>query len=520
MTTPAPSFEVAYREYRGLLFAALGRMALQGFVVPPGDASDLVHDFFIDAWSGLEQRYEPQRASFQTYMYAAFVRFARPRIVRLHRFNKALCDPAEMTRLADLLAGDSGPADDAIDLARVHQSIADLPVALHEALSGWLDANRTSERDVARTLGLSRYELRRRLIEALGQITVAMGALHEADSTDRDVAIAVWQDGLTVNEAAGQLGMTSQEVRNACLRNQRRVQQSMALMRGTPPLPSGRTTMNTPSTTELVGTILSGALDDASLLQIESNAGELLGPLAETIDQAPAAWERLPPDQVAKVYLALARGLGAGITVEQEPDPLVAEGADDCRAVGLAFADALVPALPTRSSLYHLADALAARTRPLPPDRLQQLLGEHDVQAAGDAVLPVAAYGLGPMHFVYASDAIGLLLQRAINAGYFPRGAALSVVREGGGVNYICTASHSKLTRDNQLTQDDLVREVATMADISRDIAKPVLDWMVNSAPAVRSLFTGFSASFNEQNVILMPHEMADDDLFQRWSPA
>src|SRR5262245_45870274 len=94
------SIEVAYEKFRGLLFSALAKLAIQGFAVSPDDANDLVHDFFVEAWSGIADRYEPSRASTTTYVYSAFVRFARPRIVRLQRFRGSLVEPKQLERLA------------------------------------------------------------------------------------------------------------------------------------------------------------------------------------------------------------------------------------------------------------------------------------------------------------------------------------------------------------------------------------------------------------------------------------
>ena len=126
MQEHAPTLEGAYRQYRGLLFSALGRLAAQGFAVPPSDAADLVHDFFVEAWGGIAERYEPERAELGTYIYAAFVRFARPRIVRLQQFRGSLVEPREVERLAEA-ESDAPEPGDVLDLQRLHNAIIALP---------------------------------------------------------------------------------------------------------------------------------------------------------------------------------------------------------------------------------------------------------------------------------------------------------------------------------------------------------------------------------------------------------
>jgi len=227
MTPTAATLEDAYRDYRGLLFAALGRLAREGFAVPPSDALDLVHDFFAEAWSGLAERFDPAQAALQTYLYAAFVRFARPRIVRLQRQYATLLDPADLARMVDEADEDSEPGDQ-LERRRVGMAIGELQGDDRTLIQAWLEGNDRSERDTARQLGLSRYEVRRRLIEALGKLSAGVGALEGRSALDKAIALAVWRDHLTIDEAAARAGVTVQQARNAYRRNQRRISDSLS----------------------------------------------------------------------------------------------------------------------------------------------------------------------------------------------------------------------------------------------------------------------------------------------------
>lgn len=226
-SSPVSPLEAAYRDYRGLLFSALGNLARKGFVVPPADALDLIHDFFVEAWAGLQERFDESLASRSTYIYAAFVRFARPRIMRLQRQRASLIDPAD---LADLLEGPhhEPEPDEQVGWNRIGQAIQQLPSSDRLLLDAWLNARDGSERDTARQLNVSRYEVRRQLIEVLGQISASAGAITDRPSVDKQVAMAVWRDGLTVAETAARTGITLQQARNAYRRNQRRIHDALS----------------------------------------------------------------------------------------------------------------------------------------------------------------------------------------------------------------------------------------------------------------------------------------------------
>src|SRR5580704_10653136 len=80
-----PDWGIGYTRYRGLFFDVLRRLADQGFVAQLGDGHDLIHEFFLSEWNGLAAKFDPARGSVATYVFRAFLRFARKRIARLHR---------------------------------------------------------------------------------------------------------------------------------------------------------------------------------------------------------------------------------------------------------------------------------------------------------------------------------------------------------------------------------------------------------------------------------------------------
>lgn len=509
MQEPVTTLEDAYRQYRSLLFSALGKLAAQGFVVPPGDAADLVHDFFAEAWGGIAERYEPERAGLGTYIYAAFVRFARPRIVRLQRFRGSLVEPKELERLAE--AGTDAPAPgDVLDLQRLHKAIIALPSPNRELLESWLKAPTGSEREVARGMGLSRYQARLRLIDALGQVSVAMGALRSVESIDRDIALAIWRDGLTIAEASARLRLTTQQAYNAYRRNQRRLERSLFLTRGTQARGKRSATMLQIKTKELLERIYKAQYSENLLQDIKSHAAELVEYLGKTEDAPPSGWESLPPEWLADVYAAIAAGLG---TFEPASDEaLFTADAKDRESIGRAFSEVLVPSIP--GGIKSLVFLCLRDLEKVSQQVQSRLAHEPDVKEGGQEAVYLTAFGLTPTHLVLATDAVALLLDRAIDAGFFPAGKRLSLrLSAGGSATVTCEG------QEDGLTQSELVDEIAAFAEVDDQKSAVLLHWAVDTAKSVPYLFIGFRATWVEDALALTQLKPSETptNLFERW---
>ena len=508
--------ETAYRTHRGLLFSALGRLAREGYVAPPAESIDLIHDFFVEAWDGLASRYDPGRAKIPTYLYAAFVRFARPRIARVQRQRATLVDPHE---LADSLVEDDGSSDlgRAVDLARMRDVLAALPQGSRLALDAWLNAERTSERDVARSLGLTRYRARQLLIEVLGRVMTTLGPLSSWPEPDRRVARLMWQDQLGFAETAARCGLTPQAVKNAYRRNQARMQAALSLVQRADAQISGSTTM--PAKTDLEGLIdrvRRRPTDLAVLDELSERACELVQHFDQHGDaSALEQWSQLDGRALADIYEALSSGLGEVDHTITDDGSLFQADTADRRRVGEAFQEALVPALP--DGIDGLLTRFDERHHALPWKHFQALLREPDVSAGGEDARRLALFGITPVHIVLASDAVALLLQRASMAGYLDRVAPLNVMKDAaGGVLRMVDV------RQQALERPVLVGEIAEMAALDDARAAPLLDWMVEAAPRVSELFAAYHAEETNGPVRLAPHKPGAErrNLLHRWRSA
>ena len=101
MDTRPPSLEDAYKQHYGLFLDVLGHLAQEGYVLPLAEAPDVIHDFLVDSYEGLRERYEGTHgAGFTTYLCKAFHWFARRRIYALRRLASPTKDLEAIAALA------------------------------------------------------------------------------------------------------------------------------------------------------------------------------------------------------------------------------------------------------------------------------------------------------------------------------------------------------------------------------------------------------------------------------------
>jgi RNA polymerase sigma factor (sigma-70 family) len=207
--SPSPE---EYARYRPLLFRALVSLARRDYDIPADEGLELIHEFFLDAWPGLQQRYDPAKGAFSTYIFGAFLRFARPRIVSARSWHERFVgwDPIAL----DTLQAQSDQAETELDTQAVGHALSSLSQADRTLLEQWL-ARGTSERRVARAMGLSRYKTRQGLVAALTRLAIAMGQQVGASGSDWRIASALWAEGRSVADTAATLGVTTTQVRHA-----------------------------------------------------------------------------------------------------------------------------------------------------------------------------------------------------------------------------------------------------------------------------------------------------------------
>lgn len=192
-----------YERFRALFFSALAGLARRGYVAAPDEGLDLIHDFFVEAWPTIVERHDPNLSRFSTYAYKAFVQFARPRIVRLRRWGRQLDVPPPESET---------DVETSIDIARMQNAFATLGKRDRELLEARFVLGR-SEREIAQSLGTTRYRTREMLVGALAGLVSALQDKALTESSTWAIAVGLWRDGRSMADVAASMNLTESQVR-------------------------------------------------------------------------------------------------------------------------------------------------------------------------------------------------------------------------------------------------------------------------------------------------------------------
>jgi RNA polymerase sigma factor (sigma-70 family) len=508
-TETIPSLEIAYVNLRPLLFGALGKLARQGFVVSPSDSMDLIHDFFIEAWEGITSRYDPEKGSFESYVYGAFVFFARPRIIKLLRMRGYPLDPLEPDE-----SETSCYSSD--DLEKVRRAIFQLPEHEREVLGRYLYSNERSERGLAKEFSVSRYQLREILTGALGRIVVLLNRPERMPERDWQVALALWRDKRSVPGAAAYLGLTETQVRRAQARNSMLLAEALKYFRPNRgdyerrPHMSG--SYNSPSQARTVTAcdLLKKAFrspnDYEILQQVRQRSDEVLKALEdeEALGISDEEVESLDPLWVAEIYEAIAANFEPPPEDAETIQALLDANAQEEYSIGLAYHQALMQDLPDE------LQRLEKRFTQLPKvgrEEREELLATPAARAAMPYSEGPAAYGVTPLTVFYATEAVSSVLERLKRYGMLDD-KPLTIGRD----RVIPYGKSGKTINARSLS-----KEIASMAYCREDVANAVFPWLIEVAHYKPFLFSGFKAYAVEKDIRLYATEKRYDNLFQRW---
>ncbi len=501
-----PTLRDAYTKFAPIFYSALGRLARGGFPVPPADAPDLIHDFFLQAWPGIEKRYRPERGALEVYVYGAFVQFARPRIVRLVRVQSHVSDRVLLEGLACKAPEPEGEIDLKALSPMLEEGIQALSVELRECLVLYCFEGR-SERDLARERKVSRYSLRERLIEALGRVVVRFPSPKSFGSTEWAVARAVWYEERTIKGASLVLGITQHQASQAyknCVRALSRVLKNLDKSKGTKKMNEEPGVL-----TILRDALLSGG-NQAALETVRLRAREILESLDATdgSEILPEAEMRaVDGEWLGRVYEALGTGAMELVppTEASSLEKLFAAQAEDARSVGRAFEGALYPSLPPEFRQFEEA---FLELQPLPPEAYEEVLSRLDVQGFPHAEA-IAKFGITPLIILRATDSVAMLTERIIDRDFLKEDQPI----------LLSVGDAEQKPGYQHLSYGMVADEVHRATRSSPVFAKSLLRWCVGVAQYVPLLFDEFEAtSQNRFGIELRYTGRSEKDLYRRWA--
>lgn len=486
-----PTLEEAYARFTPLFFAALARLARQGFIASPSDSMDLIHDFFIDGWKTLEKNFDPSKGSLESYAYVAFIRFTRPRIVRLRRWNDSLVGD---DRLDVLEATEQTEIDD-LDRQRIQRAVAALPSFERELLIQLASSDYLSQRDLANSLGLSRYRVREMLIDALGHLAVSFDRPRQIRQQDWEVVCALWRDHRTMHEASTVLRLSLEQIRSASRRYVGFLSESLREYQPQTWSPQRRRNMATRSqlkpALELFYRALASHGDDSALQAVREHAAEIVETLDEVGPMSLDQLNSLSPEWVAKIYESLFVGLGVSLRPEVEKGEAEEAHRSEDSKIGEAFRDVLLADL---GKTLQFPAEIASLDEISGPDRAR-LSMTPDVLAARDVSAWWVAHGIRPLTVFYATKAISGLLERYFRHGLL-RGE--SVVLGDDSI----TVGDRDLVRPLSVL---LREEISRRAECEPRTSQALYSWLLRVAQYKPWLFAGFEAQpMREQSLVCL----------------
>ena len=488
------SVAAEYVKYRPLLLRAISILARNGFAIGPADALDIVHDFFLEQWNRIAEHFDPEKGSFEGYLYRAFIQFARPRIVRIRRFQSELVDPAEISRVADSKHLSEDPATHLL-WETWRDALLELNLDDRQLIQKYLGECLGSERQLARQLGLSRYVVRERLIRALGESLSRLRGFSFNAGIDTKVAESLWQESRTFSEAAAVLGMTVEQVRRANARNVGVITNALRAVAHSNQKDGNMTNPTTQPMTpqSLLYQALLSPGNEALLREVRCRANEIVDAIdtRDIVFPEPTLRDR-DNEWIARVYDALA-GEEEHVSPEFEEltRQLVEVSEADLATIGAAFKQTLLPGLPTRLVKF---DEFFRDLPRVSTGEFEQLTIESDVKEAFPESATLAIHGLRPSTFFYATEAVSGLLERMVRYGH----------------RTVPTLIDTDLER---LMMDE-VSKVTLLSEPSSTI---VCKWLFSAAEYKPLLFSGFESERIPTGLLLQAQRRSGT-IYQRWA--
>ncbi|MET0856488.1 MAG: sigma-70 family RNA polymerase sigma factor [Telluria sp.] len=497
-----------YERHLWRVLAALGRA---GYVVPPQDARDLIHDFYLDEWSGLRLRYDSDRSQFATYASAAFYRYARRRIISLERWRRRTVDLEDAAELASTAATPDQQVESSEQLALIRASLAALPALERAVLFDFLASGEANERALARRHFLTRYRLREVLADAVGRLMVALVAEPAASTLEVRVAKSLWVEGLNPRQAARLHGIGTADVNTARGRFVAELMKSLRLFNH-PPKPI-RKTMAT--AIEILKSALFAVDDAAALERVRANAPLLLAALDDddidlSLDPQQAQFLANHAPWVGEVYAAI------GIDDGQPEDSTRLQQAiadlmlDEAQQIGDAFA-ALAESLTERGYRWtrHF-DALRPSA-----ESMMHLIDDATVRNGGAAAGELFEFGLTPA-MIYGATR-GLYLQFSRLSRALAVGTALAPEWADRPDASFCICGD---TLQLAYLPYALARAaVAGTPDLPEQAVEPMLAWIKEVLPLSPLLIEGYAWEAEAGGVeLMMPVTHRAPDLVSQWS--
>lgn len=526
-----PSFDEAYDEYVPLFLRALGHLSRMGFPLAPDEGMDVIHDFFVEAWPGLSERYQPEKGSFSAYVGVAFARFARKRIVRMDGWRGRLRDLHEIAQ--DSTTETLDPADRLQSqevVAALHAAMDRLSPLESAVLRDFLLTG-DSERTLAVRHEITRHRLRELLVTSLGQVAGEVLASHgDQAASDWEVSSGLWIDGRSDRDIALRMQKPLPEIRKA---HRHSMEQLLRAIRGQVPIAEREAKHMGNQLTKLLKDTTLDAGNQALLEEVRKRHEEircaLLGGEAQPFSDDEVKRLQQSPQWVAEVYAAL--GTAAELPINGQTDQEIYDMLNEERNnVYWAFAEAVLSELPAELMNWQERFNGVARAN---PDVIEILRSEEPEELRGkfDELLQ---YAITPVVVFEACEGVRLLLDRIQTIASWPQnewpqsGPLAKVLdeysnrrRRSPAFVLARTEAQANLADGVYVPWILLVEELQATPDCPSVAAADALArWIVDVARVCPLIVPEYCAEVSGKAGVALQREDGDEhgSLYQRWS--
>lgn len=499
--------------FEPLLWRTLGVLARHGFAAGPGDARDIIHDFYVDALPGVRSRFDQEVGSFATFLVSAFYRFARRRIAGLHSWRQGLVDVEDLVRIATDAASPPEVLNKKEHLELIAGAMKRLPALERVVLYDYLSDEGGGERAIAEKHEMSRYQLREALVNAIGRLSVNLGNV-DAKRQDALVAYYIWHDGRSVKNVGQLVGVPVSEVHRL---KAQFATQLLSSIRSTATKQQGAHSMTTEQLAplELFKRALLATGDGDAVESVRNRAKEIRAALDGDADMEFSGKEtqllEKNPEWLATVYDAIGAGDDLSDNekvVEQALDDI---RANDSREIGEAFA-ALLQQLPGEFTLWKSRFTVGD----VEPEMSAYLKKDASFDTASAEHLGMTAMGLTPVMFAAAVFALQSLLDRLLRQSEEP----VVSKEEGSDLPSLLLLSGA---RSLSIGSALVVAQVRTTPGLRPDAAEPLARWIL-SATAYRPLLVrGYHMTPSDESVACEPTQIQSElergrERYWRWA--
>jgi RNA polymerase sigma factor (sigma-70 family) len=503
--------------HESTFWRVLGSLARHGYAVRPSDARDLIHDFYLEAWAGVNERYDPERGAFHSYLGAAFYRFARRRILQLETFKYRLVDFESAVQ--ELTTSKTPPEilQDREDLRAVHSAVGALNPFERKVIGAFLSGVESSERELATRFAVSRYALREALTDAVGKVAVTLGKAGALSTTEDRVAALLWKEGQSPRKVANLLDLSVAEVQSA--RNHF-VAALISSIRGSDiQYASEKSIMKTQEALGLLKSALISRKDSAALEALRKQAPaihEALGTMDLTLSDEEWSSIASQPEWLSAVYGALAGEDHEERQASELTRAIEALRRDEQREIGEAF-ELLVRNLPEP---FRNWSAWFKDSQPVSSKYREELEARASVKTAPNASAGLVQYGLTPDSIYAATRGLGLLFKRKERIAEAGGAADTATEKTFPLPVYVFNAAN----RSVQVHSALIFAEIASTPDLPEGAERPLTNWIFSALNLKPYLIPGYAANVDRERFaflstgaqIVDPH--GRDDLLARWS--